>query len=465
MRYKITDNFETHGIWSLNSDFETSLPGKLIYNYSDGAIELEFSDSEFEHGQEFDVIYGLVSRNRYISLLNVRVSHTSGSIVQYTKLYAEKMIIDAKKWSSHDANAVSKVYFSFEGLGKFLHFNNWRPNGNNDFIETKESLKEYKINILNATLKEKNFYGHKSTVFTTSEYKLYNDPYFEIEFYQEVDLDHAYQIIFKIRQLLTFFVGESLPLKNIEFLSTTTDVLNNKMPFTGSYYLHQVVGNRNINMKWAPYKHKKVMNHFENVLNNYFENYDKIKPIMQNHLGDLVMDNYIETFFLNACTNIEIFHREIVRLDKEVNPKLLEYYSEITEITINYPDEIQSDIKRIISDAKKVNLNQRLRNLIDEVPDTLINKVLIQNYQDKMSNFTYYASNTRNHITHGSTRNDERTFKLDQLSEITLILEIILEYHLMSYLGLPNDIIINGIRDNKRYQRVMVNPYEFQPLN
>lgn len=86
-----------------NADFKDSLPGNLTYSYSNNQLYVEFIDTDFNVGEVWGTFYGLVNRTEIVTLTNVRVSHTKGGSVQYTKIVADSMIIDSKPITDVDS--------------------------------------------------------------------------------------------------------------------------------------------------------------------------------------------------------------------------------------------------------------------------------------------------------------------------------------------------------------------------
>ncbi|WP_025477696.1 hypothetical protein, partial [Enterococcus faecium] len=72
-----------------------------------------------------------------------------------------------------------------------------------------------------------------------------------------------------------------------------------------------------------PYPYGTVANKLESYLNRFFNDFKKIKVIIQNFSVSFIGGNYVGNTFLDACLNLEVLHREFGTEQKEVNDGLI----------------------------------------------------------------------------------------------------------------------------------------------
>lgn len=111
-------------------------------------------------------------------------------------------------------------------------------------------------------------------------------------------------------------------------------------------------------------------------------------------------------------------------------------------------------------------LQERIADLLKKLPDPLKNIILFSGVDftnEKDTNrFSERIAVSRNYLAHGNRTESIKKLTSSEMINATYILTIISEYFLMSRLGLQDEIIVEGIRHKKIYQRFLTNLYDFE---
>lgn len=468
---KLSGEFEIEAKW-FSEDFKNAEYGVL--KYSQNNIVLELPDSNLEFDREFSKVIGENQKDT-ISLFNVRVIGESNKQLTKTKLLAEFMFIDKKPIDRLEDFKINSVDWSTDKLPLFLNGSVWKRLNETKGVKYSEiQQKEFKIENLDAILCINYSYVAQSKI--TPENGIVDTfktiPYFTIKYAKVKNILAIKEDMRKICNLICILSGAPQVISTFKYSSTGYDLRDRKMPANGQFYFSQGVSSRKNFQKYSSaYKFEIISEKFGEVLTNYFEKYQELVPIIQHLTTLLSYKNLLESSYVDAITSLEAFHRGFYDDQKEV--------TSLTKTTINclknvvkeaYKDKVGIELKEkedILLHIKNMNsttLKERIVEVFEKVPIALKEKfkyheINFLNDED-IEEFARKSVKTRNHLAHG---NSKRIFNKDEMLSATYILSMIAESHLMSKIGLSEDLIVEGIFNTKVYQTFLYSLYDFEP--
>lgn len=455
----LTDDFVLEGMWSIGFEFEESIPGKLTYSYSDSIIQVEFTHTNFNFEDIFKTFYGQISRTKIVTLFNARITSIKKNTFQYTKIVADSMVISPKPIVDLDNSLYREISFTYDNMDNWFQINPWKHDHiNKTYYYEQPFLKKYNLKLINGVLEEKITPIESLKGIGVREINLFHIPYYKITFYEDKTIKHLHQIVHNISLLFTLFLGKKANIQFLDFPVETKDITGREMKSTGRYYVLQQQKKNNSFQLHPPYSYDFIAEGIEDYLHSFFYYFKKLKIIIQNFSVAFTGGSYVETSFLDASLNLEIFHREFFP-ENEVS-KELNKAKEIIEIAL---EEIEKNLKEKIllriMDAENTTLKKKIFELLKSLPKNLINELDLNGYNFNNSRgkgeFAMMCANTRNFITHGSSDTQSKIFPLSELTKVTRVLNLVSEYHIMHIIGLKDEDIFKGIIAKKYYHLVL----------
>lgn len=456
------DNFEITGVWSTDKNFKDYQVGTLSYKPSESLnIELTLIDSMLGFEDEFSYIYGISEGNEYITLMNCHVSGLKTSSITTAKIWSEKFIVGPKHIFESDLQDIKKVSFSFFLLNDWMKLPIWIQR---EEKETKEKIfkrnrfkvLEYQLNSIGAILSE----GYTTTYEGDNKnIEVKSEQYYTLSFAEPQTLDNLIKRVNQIVQFFYFLFSSDLPIKILEFEFGETKfrqdlIVSNKY----RVYYSQINPTPRKKIKTVHLlSYRIVSKNLESLLENWFSNYEQLETIIQTYVGDLQIQSFGETQFLNACRNIEVFHRifleEATVMPREIDIVRINLLETIKEES----DTVQKYFSKRINHTEESTLSTRIRQSLNVIPKELLKKII--NYEKKSPSksrerFIRSCVNTRNYLTHGSTNKEDYRplFERESLIKATAILNMTIEYFVLTKLGLNSEDIMNEFEFNSRYK-------------
>lgn len=410
----------------------------------------------------FETFYGLVNRTEIVTLINASITNTKGNNVQYTKIVADSMIIDSKPISNVGNFSHREINFTYTNMGDWFGINPWNhTRENRSYYYEEPLLKQYKIESIGGLLEEKIASTEKLNGLGMQEIKLSYVPYYKLTLNQDKTIEELHEVVYKISLLFNLFLGKKLNIQFLDFPSEKEDLAGNKFKGTGRFYIRQQREVSKINQPFPPYPYGTIANELEGYLNQFFINFKRIKVIIQNFSVSFTGGNYVENSFLDACLNLEVLHREFWDEQKEVNDELVKATELIRNLSFQIEKSIMEKITSSIDSLSKPTLRKRILELLRDLPQALLKKIDLEGYNlntgKGRSDFAIMCSNTRNHVTHGSSDDKMKTFSLLELIKVAKVLNMISEYHVMKIIGLEDKDIIDAISYRYYYKNVLTN--------
>lgn len=459
------DDFTINGIWSQDINFSSNYKtGVLNYRSSSSYDnELMLWDCQLSVGEDIPIFYGISDDNNYVTLLGCRVSNTKSSSLETAKIRVEKIIIGKKHLELANLQNIKKVSFSFFILNDWMKLPIWteemQRKGDeyeNRFITKKVPVKSYRIESIGAKLKEgysTSYKGDNKKVEANSE------QYYSLEFDNPLDLNEIRQYVFRSVQLFYFLFSMDLPMKLFEFEYGETRYYNDKV-VTDKYrvYYRQVSNIPNKLPKiYNLISYQIVSDKLGVLLDNWFREYDSMKSIIQTYVGDLQISSFVELNFLNACRNIEVFHRVFLQKKQAIPADIEVVRLELLKFLDSKNESIKSYFSKRINFTEETTLSVRIKESINSLPVEIRNKIIVfnnMNLSDSKKRFIRSCVNTRNYLTHGSSNKEKYVpmFEKVNLYLATKVLNLSIEFFVLERLGLDENILIEEFKRNRRYQ-------------
>ncbi|WP_430616779.1 hypothetical protein IGJ66_000476 [Enterococcus sp. DIV0176] len=458
------DSFMIEGLWSTSVDFEKTMGGTLKYDPLDStAIELNLINSSMFEFEEISVLYGISSNDEYVTLIGCRInSFTCNSITTQTVI-AQKIIVGKKHLLLSDLKKIKTASFSFFNLNEWMDMPLW-----NQIESSKAKIPIQNEKVLPNTYRIENIKANLEEVYSINTNRIYKnwnlktEQYYKLIFDEPKNLGEIYYEVYRIVQFFYFVFSQNAPFKFFEFeYGETIYMTDKKAPDKYRLYVNQIskMPERiTASSKMIPYSY--ISKNLESLLVNWFDNYSKVKPVIQTFVGDLQVGSFIETKFLNACRNIEVFHRVFIEEKKEIPEDIEDIRVELLDLLSSKEPIIKQYFGKRINHTEEGTLSMRIKESINKLPSDFLGEIIKfenKNLSDSKTKFTRACVNTRNYLTHGSSNKEmyKPMFEKENLSKATKVLDLIIEYFILQEIGVETELILDEFRLSKRYYGIL----------
>ena len=405
------DNLDISGIWSLADNFEEYSAGVLTYSASNNyEINLKLTDTSIYKLSEIPVIYGIASNSERITLLNNRVINSNIGAFGSATIICEKIVIGPDFFGKPQESCIKKVSFSFYKLNEWMNLPIW----NSDYDHSKDvymiwhkkiPLREYRIEEIKGSLKENYVYSQQKSI-ENINISIRIENFYTLIFDNGKNLDEVYECIYKVVQFFYVLFGSELPVKFIEFEYGSINIGNKVI---GKKYRMYVRQNAKVqSRKLRPYElfpYATIADNLSKYINNWFAFYADLETIIQTYVGDLQLTSFLETQFLNACCNVEIFHRIYLEKEKIEGPEIVFMRKKLMEIVTGAEEPVRKYFSERINYTGEETLSKRIKESLKVVPNPILKETILyrsKSLSDSKTRFVRACVNTRNFLTHGS---------------------------------------------------------------
>ena len=184
--------------------------------------------------------------------------------------------------------------------------------------------------------------------------------------------------------------------------------------------------------------YREAEDNIKDILKNWFENEEKLKPIYKLYLTSLYdHDMYLEYKFLSLVQAIEAYHRITHKgFDKYINEK--KYKNILKELKSKVDDTIEdSSFRKALYNrleyGNEYSLRERFKELFRE---NFIEVFKIP--EPKINRFIDKVVNTRNYLVHQDTQLKNKSFHDEEYINANVILKTLIEVILLKELGFEN---------------------------
>lgn len=453
---------------------DEGVTGKIIYK-KDGLInrlELEIYGELFESDLDynlsgFDRLYKIIgfTNNGFTVIIDKAVkkaAHVSYPGIPYTRYSVSRCLflnINYSKSFDVISNQLSEIgidnlkvnscEYSIAGIDEWIDETN---------VSYKKIEKKYRYEVDIDNINEDIFLIKDENLKISSGMEfITGSSGFKEKFYWNLESIDNQELIIKsimdklkiFKELLDIFITVPIDFSYLKF-KIPIEQMDNKL-VTG-YLVTGRINTDNYRRINTDIPYNKIKENFSEILCNWYKKRNKLALISQNLITNKYSRQFNQSVLLNSIKNLEIYHRNFVQEEIEINEILAkdkELVLEFIRKNIKNKTNIEK-FERNINFDSEMTLKKRLKELFRGLDDTLLNK-LVQNQSgcrsDRIGKFTQKLVNTRNYYTHGDPKALEDMVIIDnvELIETTLLLNQIIKYYIYKELFEPDDEIINII--------------------
>ncbi|MHC5375418.1 HEPN domain-containing protein [Enterococcus sp. LJL120] len=450
------DSFEMEGIWSTDADFKNFYAGKLTYKIdaNESNLELDLYNSTFKFQEELPIFYGKTDTSEWITLIDCRVTRTNETLISKQKLEMQKIIIGPSVLSQKEMTTFRKVSFSFYLLNEWMSKLSTEQMEHLNFAMSDIKNNTYSLDAIEAIMEERVV---RRNDYQITKFKMEVEQFYILKFKKEKSIDEIYNQTYLIVQFFYFLFSQRLPMKFIEFEIESPDS-GKYPPKTYRMYFKQIAEVPSNSRKQVHdlISYNEIYEKIGGYINRWLEIYSQMRTIIQTYVGDLQLKSFVETEFLNAIRNIEVFHRTILEKKTAIPVETDNVRRQLIKFLENEEKTVRDYFIKRINHTEEGTLSNRLKESISILPDYLNKYIKYQDRNPSASRKRFIRScvQTRNYITHGNVNKSDYQPLLEgkNLLIATRILNMIAEYYIMRQIGIDDEIIKKKYTNNPRYR-------------
>lgn len=251
------------------------------------------------------------------------------------------------------------------------------------------------------------------------------------------------------KELMDIFITAPIDFSYLKF-KVPMKQMDNKL-VTG-YLIKSALNNGSYRKSTTDISYTKLKKSFEKILCNRYKKRNKLSLISQNFIINKYAHQYNQSVLLNSIKNLEIYHRNFVEREKEIDENLIRD-KEIVLKFINNNIQDKNNIEKFernINYDPELTLYNRLLELFGNLNEELLKKLLRTSSEvsnKEIKTFSYKLVNTRNYYTHGDSKISKDMVIKDnyELIETTTFINQIIKYYICKELFDLDDEIIEII--------------------
>jgi hypothetical protein len=459
-------NREYNGYWWLptDSDSRLSLSGILRYKPGDG-FELEVIGSFFDlpelHSKLANpkIIHGTSSDGTDITLYlcvrsNILIgSRSIGPHGVQTSRFRPKFVFIGAHFEKEPV--FKNIIVNYSYLDEWVNINGFdipMPSSTEEFSIKYKRPEDIIINLdENFDLKISYSIEGPNWRMVQTEASIKQRTYIVIESKNEASLTRYDDIIVKIRNFLSFGVGEPVsPLTIIgqseEYVSSYKD---KKFYDNIEIFYNRINVNNEYKTLIPPdmfFTFEDISRSFEKYIKNWFIRAELLSPVFDLYFSNVYTAKmYDKTRFLNAAQAIESYHRRRDTTKKfEVDPK--EHEERMIEIICFAPIEYKDWLLAKLKYSNEVSLSQRLKEILtynEEIAEIYIGD------KREQKKFMRSVVDTRNFLTHFDKEIEAKSAKGVDLLILIEKIKILIKTCLLKEIGMNDSEIAAILRRRK----------------
>lgn len=424
--------FEYNGLWWLPNKPDNKVCGILKFVPKKEILldltgTLENSDEDFNRATLIDVIHGLTSDGKEITLhrcFEIKRSFGSGFPISS---YDCDIILVGAHYNSYTNIVFKEMYINYSNLDQWININGFdiqiRPGG--------ESIIKYKKpNKIKALI---NRDLHLGIAFSSKgpnenivqrETRIEQTAYIGIRFSEQKHLSEFKNINFIIHNFLSLAIGVPVhPLSIIGYASEN----NSEQVMIFYRSLDSPRTSEIINPYKMLFTFEDISTRFEDFLSNWINKAELLSPVCNLYFGiEYSSQMYLELQFLSIMQALESYHRRIMN-----HPEIPEHEFErkIKEILDSAPEDYKSWLKYKLAHSNQPHLRIRLNDLYERF------EIIMNGFVANKDDFITNSVNTRNYLTHYNPELKNKSVKGEELLFIINKLKLMTELCLLAEIG------------------------------
>lgn len=201
---------------------------------------------------------------------------------------------------------------------------------------------------------------------------------------------------------------------------------------------------------------RRIKDIYGDLIRAWFENWDKLKYIVDLYYQNRIRSLDIETKVVNKIKILETYYdhfwSEEESTQNEVDPDLENAIQKTVQWVKeqDFEDEVKKNLTKKINAKweKRIYLTDKLKRILENLPDNLKNIFSEENPnwredEEFIENYAIKLKNTRNYHTHGSNEAEIRLKSIEELSVASDILDAVIYYLILGTTGLEDEEIID----------------------
>lgn len=479
------------GMWATRAEdligengffLDTAIPGTLEINEGRATLDLNGKLRSDKHGlfNDYDKIYGYSHSGRFIILERCYLTNGSMSapgyvvekyLVNRTFLFNKPLEFTSSVGEKIEATRIkfSSDYFrdwfniDLPTLENINYPENFSVNYSNDYFSMNEfdilegqySLKiERTIDLKDSRENEFNVEFNPFITINTKDYRTET-----VE-----DLLHIANWASKMNDFITQIYGS---YEYIEFCledevnhswreSLENDMVLFHEPFYSGRLVFSQLSERKSILRADDLRLNNIKDIYGNLIRSWFENWDKLKYIVDLYYQNRIRFLDIETKVVNKIKVLETYYDHFWSEDEstqnEVDPDLENAIIKTVEWVEeqDFKGGVKEKLAKKINSKreKKTSLAQKLKRILESLPDQLKNMFSEEdpNWREDeefIENYSKKLKNTRNYHTHGSNEAEIRLKSIEELSGASDILDAVIYFLILGTMGLEDEEILN----------------------
>ncbi len=426
------------GRWFRPENQEEEISGTL-FTTDEGEFHLDLVGNfsgRYDLNKKLEIILGYTSDGKELTLAENYIKDFRTSSGGFsTCVYIPNFIIIGKHY--HQFSEIKLEHIDF----KIKSFSNWLGIYGFDPIHIDQT-KQGKIQI-NYDLPEKimfdikegvsgefNFFVKTSILHFTEEIKVTQSANIRITGNNSLSLDTFLDLIF---QFQTFFGLAYFNYPEIETIEGVDNRITSDFKETTVKII--LILKENLNVKERVeflFRYSDIKLNIGKVFSKWFSKFEIIKPVLGGLIQSFNKENKVTEFnFLSIVQSLETLHR---RLRKNIIFDKPTFKAAVSEIISSAPEKHKEWVKDRFLYANEPTLINRLRELLNELPKSLKQKL----FTDE-ENFIIAVRDSRNYYTHYSLHLADKALKDVELFYTTERLKVILVAFLLKEIGILDE--------------------------
>ncbi len=468
---KLTDRFEYEGLWWLPDNPDEKIAGNLLFDPEEGAtlklIGSFKSIQNFDTLLEYEVIFGISTNGKYMTLYNCAETRCSLSIPGFLKseYYVDTVIVGEHFLKPADLE-FKNVSVMYRYLDEWLNISGFEiqrlsePPG----VKIIYTLPRRISTRINDKLIISFVFEANGPTISVVQNEIYMEQrtVMNFEFSEGLSYQEFFEKLKSIQNILSFAVRRYVyPLRIVSSTKTS-----NTVDFTGTENSNVEVFYKigNIQRDDKPilpnemlFTFKDVSERLEEFLGNWFKKRELLDEAFAPYFGTLYNPHmYQNQEFLALTQTIEAYHQRVYD-GKYVSDE--EYEKVYDTLVKNIPNEIKGSedgrnlaekLKEYLKYGNELSLRRRLKDILNTHRAALTGLI-----KDEAM-FINNVINTRNYFTHYNEKvRENAVLGVDLLFYLTQKLKILVETCLLSELGFSNEEISSFFQRNRNYKSLI----------
>ena len=227
-------------------------------------------------------------------------------------------------------------------------------------------------------------------------------------------------------------------------------------PFYSGRLAFSQLSERESSLKVHDLRLNNIKDIYGDLIRAWFENWDKLKYIVDLYYQNRIRSLDIETKVVNKIKILETYYdhfwSEEESSQKEVDTDLENAIIKTVEWVEeqDFKGGVKEKLAKKINSKreKKTSLAQKLKRILESLPDQLKNMFSEEdpNWREDeefIENYSKKLKNTRNYHTHGSNEAEIRLKSIEELSGASDILDAVIYFLILGTMGLEDEEILN----------------------